>query len=219
MTGESLSPNPVRHSREWAARTIILLMAFSALLAVFGFFSNYAGHLFLRQMSEGILVDHEAYLSHWRALLFINRAQAVLFLVTGLVFLRWVHLCSAGPGGPGDSDLFFSKYKPVWVWFVPILNIYRPYGILRDLWRDAGSGAGVHAGDSRGVPWVLPFWWIAFLGAITLEAFTILRKNLDSGIAEAAALARAIMFVDALWFIAAVSGIAVVWKIRQRLKA
>ncbi|RFP63762.1 DUF4328 domain-containing protein [Hymenobacter lapidiphilus] len=44
-------------------------------------------------------------------------------------------------------------------WFIPVLNLFRPYSIMKEIWYDTGATTSA-ATDSRTV---LRWWWVAYL--------------------------------------------------------
>jgi hypothetical protein len=104
---------------------------------------------------------------------------ALLFLVAYVISIvawcMWMHrvyrnLPALGAVAP--------KYSPAWAagsWFVPILNLFRPYQVVRDIWQTLAPG----------VPWTLLIvWWWFFLGG-NWAANAVGRVNIGGGADEA----------------------------------
>jgi hypothetical protein len=212
MGGRESHERLLNSSSETAANVVLLLLAVSGLLAAAGLFSNHTLWLFLRQYARGEEFDLGAFYSNQKVLHLINGAQFLLFLATGLAFLRWTYLHSPRSAGVDGEEHLLSRYRACWVWLVPVLNLYKPYGLVRDIWFGGGTESYSEAGTTRRTPWVLPMWWFTFLAAVTLEHTTLILKNiLDSRPREEAAdLAQIMMAVDGLWLAAAALGIAVI---------
>lgn len=82
----------------------------------------------------------------------------ILLIATAIAFLMWVHRAYSNLPALGVTHL---KYTPAWAvggFFVPFLNLVRPYQVLSELWHrsspfeKAGGGA------------LITFWWLVWLG-------------------------------------------------------
>jgi hypothetical protein len=92
-----------------------------------------------------------------------NRADSLVSASTGAVelaellsaiaFLLWFHQAYTNTAALGHQGKY-SMASAAWSWFVPIFNFFRPYQIARDMTEDAGRGLG----------WLLPAWWAAWIG-------------------------------------------------------
>jgi hypothetical protein len=77
------------------------------------------------------------------------------FVATVVLFSMWVHRAYRNLPALGAAGL---KYTPGWAvgwWFVPILNIWRPYLVMRDLWRHSAPMARSWT--------LLKVWWAMWL--------------------------------------------------------
>jgi hypothetical protein len=78
-----------------------------------------------------------------------------LFLTTIVVFCWWMHRSSVNARAAGAEHMKFGPHA--WVWFfVPILNVVRPYQAIRELFEVSSHG--------RGAPGVFGVWWATWLG-------------------------------------------------------
>jgi hypothetical protein len=87
-----------------------------------------------------------------------------------ITFLMWFHRAHRNLPSLGSRDL---KYSPGWAvgaWFVPILNLFRPYQIMGEIWRGSDpenvrldSQYQQYAPGSSLVGWWWALWIIMFL--------------------------------------------------------
>lgn len=70
-----------------------------------------------------------------------------------------------------DADPHYGEYSPAWVvdsFFVPLLNLFRPYLAMREIWRLTSAFLLVEEGrppqDPEPLP-AIPLWWLSWLGA------------------------------------------------------
>jgi Domain of unknown function (DUF4328) len=90
------------------------------------------------------------------------------------------------------------SYPPVWAvvgWFVPVMNLWRPYVIARAIW--VGSGSATHSG-SAGTR-LLMVWWALWLARISLAC----GPRALLGIAESGFLLQLEIALEALGCLAA----------------
>ena len=56
------------------------------------------------------------------------------------------------------------EYRPAWIfwgWLTPILNFFRPFQIIRDLWRKSDPEPG--SGTLDDPPWFYLWWWVSYV--------------------------------------------------------
>jgi hypothetical protein len=86
----------------------------------------------------------------------------VATLIGGIAFLAWFHRSYKNLPALGAA----RSHSPGWAigaWFVPCLNLWRPYGIAQEIWR--GSCPMTGSDDfPKSSPLVL-VWWLSFVGA------------------------------------------------------
>lgn len=133
----------------------------------------------------------------------IGSVQTGLNLLSAVLFLVWFyhsekHLEIMGVGG--------MRYSPKWAvggFFVPLLNLVRPYQVMADVW--AGSQYASTAEDRR--TWIeTPFWsfvgawWVLFLLMRTIGSWA------NSMLTNAYSIAG---LIDAMWAVTAADFIVI----------
>jgi hypothetical protein len=101
----------------------------------------------------------------------IGIGQLVVFLACVISFLVWIHRAYANLAASGLRGL---KSTPGWAvggFFIPILNLVRPYTVMTEIW----SGSVYLSTYHSGVPWqrvprnpMVIIWWLTYLGASIL---------------------------------------------------
>ena len=96
----------------------------------------------------------------------IGITQMVNYLVTAVFFLMWFHRAHRNLPALGANHLEFTPAWAVGGFFVPFLNLVRPYKVAREIWKASSPGVGVNDGVSweqvSGSP-LLGFWWGAWI--------------------------------------------------------
>ena len=109
----------------------------------------------------------------------IGGLRILLFLATAVAFLMWL---SRAYKNLWALNAVTPSYSPGWAvgsFFVPFLNLVRPFRIVRELWHLSDSGSTIPALRAEGrnlpTPAVVGWWWgiwlvSGFLGQAALRA-------------------------------------------------
>jgi Domain of unknown function (DUF4328) len=63
--------------------------------------------------------------------------HALVFLAGAIVFLCWVYRATSNLPALGSMSVRMSPSSAVWGFFIPIVNLVRPYQALKDLWTES----------------------------------------------------------------------------------
>jgi hypothetical protein len=129
-------------------------LALSALGALAGVVLN--GWLSFR-LQEGVAAFADASL-YYRLSPALDVPVVVATGVSGLLFLRWLHLAVKTAKLLGLEPGTTPAWAVAW-WFIPLANLYDPYLVVRDLWLSLG-------GSRRGLAAVSAWWTAWVLGGI-----------------------------------------------------
>ena len=146
----------------------------------------------------------------------IGGSQVLAFVVTGIVWLVWLYRAYNNLGAVGVKKARFSPGWAVGYWFVPFVNLVRPYQIVVDLWQ---RSEGLNASDSvehLPRPPIISWWWgVYLLSAFAARASASLIS--DAHTAQDFITATNLGVVeDGIGVIAALLAVAVVRGIDQR---
>jgi hypothetical protein len=147
----------------------------------------------------------------------IGGAFGIFLLATFCTFGRWIVLAHRNLPALGAQHLDVRPGWAVGFFFIPVLNLWKPYQAMRSLWRSSHS---VHRPESQESTWVLPTWWTVWLISSSLGNATW-RMQLRSGntIRELTQLTQ-VQFVEAgvdvlLWIVASIL-VSRVWQAQAR---
>ncbi len=148
------------------ARWTIWLLALGMFLDVAGMASTYSQVQMLEGVEQGRAVaPGEAESNDMRQGL-IGIAQFGVLVGTAIAFLMWFHRAHRNLPALGSRHL---KYSPGWAvggFFVPFLNLVRPYQVMKEVWRGSDPApASLQAGHPDDVP-VSPrigWWWALWI--------------------------------------------------------
>ncbi len=95
---------------------------------------------------------------------------AVVVIPTSALFLMWIHLTSRNLQPLGTHGQRFSPGWAVGWWFVPIMNFFRPYQALAEIWRSTGEWPVA----------LVIWWWVSWLAAnfVGITSLVYERRNL-----------------------------------------
>jgi len=125
---EGLKPNGQR------AKYAIMLIRIILIVEIISFVSGYFQYDLLQTIENGGVVTENAAESNDLREKIIGYVSLLLFIISAITFISW--LKRAYYNLQQKKSLLLS-YTPGWVigvWFVPIVNLYRPYQIVKELY-------------------------------------------------------------------------------------
>jgi hypothetical protein len=95
----------------------------------------------------------------------IGILQVVLYFLTAVFFGRWIYRAQHNVRALGAAGLAVSPGWAVGYFFVPVVNLWKPYQAMKELWRASKDPA---AWQGVSVASILPLWWTLWLGSNVL---------------------------------------------------
>jgi hypothetical protein len=104
------------------------------------------------------------------ALTLAQSAQLAIYALTALFFLAWLYRLRINVRAFGVRKLAFARHWSVLGFFVPVLNVVRPYQVIAEVWR-ASDPAELDPFEWKALepPQRLAIWWAIFVIAVTLQ--------------------------------------------------
>ncbi len=94
----------------------------------------------------------------------IEILQTIIFVSTVIVFLVWIHRAYRNLRAFGVHNLKYSSKWAVWGFFVPILFFYRPFQVVREIWKASDPYLTDESSwQNQPTPSLLKWWWALFL--------------------------------------------------------
>lgn len=196
-------------------RVLVALLAACAALALVAIFSDALSiAAFDRAIGGETMSEAEAARIDLRQSV-LALIQLAAFIATAVFFILFLHRAHKNLTVLGARGM---KYSPGWAvggWFVPFLNLVRPFQVTREIWQASDPTPEI---DWRGspVPAIVGLWWGAYI-AESLMGNVVARMNLgqptfrDLKIGAQASIAQ-----DALEIAAAILAIQVIRGIIRR---
>ncbi|MEW5725960.1 MAG: DUF4328 domain-containing protein [Thermodesulfobacteriota bacterium] len=200
------------------ARLAVLLLGACALADVVALLVGWSEISLLRHVQAGgIINDAVAETVQFRRAL-IERIEAVLYAATVLFYLAWLYRVRRNLPALGVEDLRFSPGWTLGWWFVPIMNLFRPFQVVSEIWR-ASDPDRTGSLDWKEAPRsaLLGLWWFFWLAAYLLGNVS-LRLSTKATYSVADQLQRdwTGFFSDLAEIPAAILALAVVLEITRR---
>jgi hypothetical protein len=159
------------------ATVVVILLIVCALLKAASFASTYAQIELLSAAQAGSAVSAEAAQANDDRQQSLALLYMFAYLPSLVLFFLWLHAAHRNLRALGAQGTAFTPGWAVGWFFVPFLNLYRPFEVLTETWKasepDEPPGAGW-----RDLPWprIIGLWWglhivtglISMQGAIRL---------------------------------------------------
>ena len=128
--------------------------------------SGYWEYQLLSDFASGVYVtDYQAAMdaeANDKRQLMIGLANIGVFVVTGIVILRWIHRANYNARQLGAEQMDFSPGWAVGYFFVPFLSLWKPYQAMKEIWRASKSPSDWAFEKVDGI---LPLWWVLWIGS------------------------------------------------------
>jgi len=106
--------------------------------------------------------------------------RVLLFIVSGVLVLRWIHRANFNARRLGARYLEFTPGWAVGWFFVPFANLVKPYQAMCEIWKASSDPVDW---KHRTVPALLLWWWLAWL-AMSLLGNVTFRMTLQARTVE-----------------------------------
>lgn len=147
----------------------------------------------------------------------ISIIYLICFVFTGITFLKWIHCANTNCHGFGAQDMEFNPRWSIGYYFVPILNLYRPYHAMKEIWKVSTNPT---YWQNQITSPLLSWWWTLWLiaGFIGQASFRMsMRANTINSLRTATAVSIASGFIDILLYIVAVSIVSAIYTKQESL--
>lgn len=181
------------------AQWVVALLGLSVLIDFVALVSGYSQASLISDLSAGQKLSEADIEANDSRQQIIGVIQILLFVPTVVAFLCWLRRAYGNLPAIGVITRFTSNWAVGW-FFVPFMNIFRPYQVVKELW------IGSQAGNSSLVGW----WWAFYLlmSFLSTRSFALMNKAKTT---QDYLTATWVSFAaDALSVVAAILAIAVV---------
>lgn len=141
------------------ARATMGLLGLGLLTDVLGIGSSLMQVGLLERVERGELVSPEAAAANDAREQVLGIGQTGLFLFTAILFLVWMHRAYKNLPLLGAPRASFTPGGAVGAWFIPLVNLVRPYQAMAELWRRSGPIPDSEDFATPSSPAIMKAWW------------------------------------------------------------
>ena len=121
-------------------------------------------------------------------------SQTILFIIASIMFIRWFRRAYANLHRSGIKYLKHKENMAVWSFFIPIVSLYWPYQIMKEIWSE--TQYQIKKLDPRyslqNGEWMIGVWWALFIISGIIGNFifrsTLKEETLEQAITGSQAL-------------------------------
>ncbi|BDD08248.1 hypothetical protein FUAX_06800 [Fulvitalea axinellae] len=138
-----------------------------------------------------------------------------LMIVSIVVFLNWFRRAYGNLHRAGVKHLEYSETMAIWAFFIPFVNLVRPYSIMKEIWNDTQSAIQKLDSDySPNISTSLVGWWWGFHIFSNIVSTAIVRLSPEGvTLQELTTIAQADLFIHTMTAIDALLVVLMVRKI------
>jgi hypothetical protein len=209
-----VASNTKAHDR---ARWAQWLLGLGALLATAALWSSWQQVQLIEEVARGTNISDTDLTANDSRQQMFGIVQLSLGLVSAVVFLMWTNAHTKRLIELGVADMRYAPKWSVWGFIVPIINLFRPYQVMSELWKASDLMPGPDD------PWVkkptplIVNLWFAILVVDNVAGRLISRASLDT-IEEVLRASWFTVLLDALGVVTALIALRLVMEIDTRLR-
>jgi hypothetical protein len=115
------------------AKRVILFIWIILALDIIGLYLNYSELGLLQSMERGIEVSYKAIAYNDKVMMLCGSLHAIVFIVSAVAFLMWFYRAYYNLWQVSSNVSHAPKWA-VWYWFIPIVALFKPFQIMRELY-------------------------------------------------------------------------------------
>lgn len=169
---KTLEPNNSRSKAVISMIWIILILDIVSLL------SNYLQFLLLSDMSNGATVEEQTLQNNDFRQWVISIIYIIAFIISAAAFIRWFKRAYSNLALKMPNQLDYSVSSTVYCWFIPFVNFYLPYVIMKSMYTNTDKYL-IYKGNENYTEQLktnyLGWWW--FLWIMSRLTFKITNKT------------------------------------------
>ncbi|HVG33202.1 MAG TPA: DUF4328 domain-containing protein [Pyrinomonadaceae bacterium] len=149
----------------------------------------------------------------------LSLLQFLIFIMTAVLFLMWIHRAYKNLSALGVSRLEYSPGWAVGGFFIPLASLYIPYRVMKEIWVKSGSQVNAPLGTyapQGGSLALLGWWWGFWVVSNVLDQAVFRMYRLPETPDLLFTIAKVEIVADAVSIIAAFLAIQVVKGISDR---
>ena len=110
----------------------------------------------------------------------ISWLQFLMIVVTASIFLVWFHRCYARARELSPTNLKDTARRAVGYWFIPFVNLVRPFSITKEMWTSLTRRTSVEPASGT----LINFWWGTWLLSLFLDRTALILAGSAKHVAD-----------------------------------
>ncbi len=154
-----LEYKPLKGRAAWAT----LLLATLGVISIAFIISTIAEINLLRQIESGQFITEAQATANDTRQAAIGGLYLAAYIAAVVGFLAWMYRAHKNLDALGYDSRFYPRDTIIW-WFIPIANLFRPYQVMKEIWKGSHPDLGhasleLYASSSP----LLPVWWALWI--------------------------------------------------------
>ncbi|MGZ4074372.1 MAG: DUF4328 domain-containing protein [Bacteroidia bacterium] len=178
------------NSRANAARIFFYLLVGMSIISLY---SNYLQYQLLSGVKNGIAVTPDVANANDSRQQMIVLVNALLLITSSILFLVWIYRAYENLYSLKINHLSCTPGWAVGYWFVPVISLFKPYVIVKEIW-DETQAYVLPQAEKKNIAkgYIIGLWWTLYLLSIFSSYFVVLffgdKTSIDGLIAGTIAL-------------------------------
>jgi hypothetical protein len=173
----------------------------------------------LERVQSHVQVSREDLIASDAFMLWGSRTHVGVMFVAAVAFLLWFYRAYQNLSSFRSGPLRYSASKAAWSFFIPFVNLVRPFSVMRDIWQASDPTLPPFAPSpytAAPVSPLVPTWWALFLaqGVLAWLALAPLQRGHTVDTVLASAQLMRVSYAAAIF--AAASACVLVFVIQRR---
>jgi Domain of unknown function (DUF4328) len=143
------------------AQIVIIVIALISGVLEFQLLSDFKNEVYISQSQA--VADGEA--SDTRQGV-IGILQSIVFIVTGILILKWIHRANFNARHLGASKMEFTPGWSIGWYFIPFANLWKPYQAMKEIWK---ASSNPQDWNPQPTPSLLRWWWFFWIASQILS--------------------------------------------------
>jgi hypothetical protein len=137
--------------------------------------------MLLTQIRAGVSVPHSSLVASDGLVVLWSRISILVGIATGVAFLVWLYRAHENLRAFRAETLDFTPGRAVGSFFIPFVNLVRPYQVLREVWRASDPSLSPSSSASFRtvrVSRIVLVWWLLFLGRGLTASWSVFARQM-----------------------------------------
>lgn len=157
------------------AKYAIILIWVVLLLELISILSSYLQIGILHALNEGQYISDEALTSNDNRETYIAIIYAVVYIISIVTYIMWFRRAYYNLNIRAKCN--HSEGWAAGCWFVPIISLYRPYQIMKEMWEKTDAILKTYNADYiKKSTLIVGVWWVVWIGSNIVQNI-ILRSS------------------------------------------